>query len=122
MRVFLGRVVFGPSCPDSELYLLSPFAPLMCSGCSNVSVTMPMCAAGWTGLGFSGNQSECSKCPKRTNMFPRVLYIRYSLFLPLFTIINTIHGDLDMLHGLELLIPSSGTRAGKWDTRRKLAA
>ena len=50
------------------------------------------------------------------------LYIRNSLFPPLFTIINNINGDLNMLHGLELLILSNGTGAGIWNTRRKLTA
>ena len=37
------------------------------------------------------------------------LHIRNNLFLPCFTIINDINGDLNFLYGLELLIQSSGT-------------
>ena len=45
-----------------------------------------------------------------------------SFFLPLVVIIDNINGDLNILHGLELLIPTSGTRTGNCDTRRKLTA
>lgn len=40
----------------------------------------------------------------------------------LFSIINNSNGDLIMLHGLELLISSSGSETGNRDTLRKLTA
>ena len=50
------------------------------------------------------------------------LHIRNSLFPPLFAIINNINGDLNMLHGLEFLILSTGRGTGNWNTSRKLTA
>ena len=35
-----------------------------------------------------------------------------------FTIINNLDGDLNMLHGLEILIPSSGTGTDKWHEKQ----
>ena len=46
--------------------------------------------------------------------------MRNNLFPPLFSIINNINGDLNILCGLEQLIPSSGTRTDNYDIRRTL--
>ena len=46
---------------------------------------------------------------------------RNNLFHPLFTIMNNIKGYLNILYGLELLIPSSGTGTRNCDIQRKLA-
>ena len=50
------------------------------------------------------------------------LHIKNSLFPLLFTIINNISGDLNMLQGLELSIPISGTGVGNCDIRIILTA
>ena len=50
------------------------------------------------------------------------LHIRNNFFPPLFTMINDINGDLNILYGLELLIPSSGAGTRKFDMWRKLAS
>ena len=46
------------------------------------------------------------------------LHIRNSFCLPLFTIIDDITGDLNILYGLELLIPSSGTGTRNCDIHK----
>ena len=57
-----------------------------------------------------------------TTLLEIYLHIRNSLCPPLFTIINNIKEDLNMLHGFELLILSCRTGTGNWDTSRKLKA
>ena len=63
-----------------------------------------------TGLGYT----PVKICPLILSVFDILplleidLHIRNSLYPPLLTIISSINGDLNMLHGLELLIPISG--------------
>ena len=45
------------------------------------------------------------------------LHIRNILFPPLFTIINDIYSNINILYGRELLIPSSGTRTRNYMDR-----
>ena len=52
--------------------------------------------------------------------FVRSRFAHEKLFVPLFTFINNINGDIYMLHGLELLVPSTGTGTGECEIRRKL--
>ena len=50
------------------------------------------------------------------------LQIRNCLFPPLFTLVDNINSNLNMLHGLESLIPKFGTGTGNCDIQRKRTA
>ena len=71
-----------------------------------------------TGLGHT----PVNLCPLILTMFGYTIFVGNTfahLFLSLFAIINSKNGDLNMLHGLEFLILSSGTGTGNWIVRVK---